>query len=432
MSSYKRVDYTTIYGGIMQFNKNKDVGIHRWYPFVEGYSKEFIKSILEELDFIPKVCLDPFSGSGTTSLELQNSGIKCFSFEISPFMYDLSRTKLKTNYSVNGFEKTLFEIKSILSNNIDNIENITYFPKYKNYVENDSLEKWHYDKDVMLGICDIKYAIKNIKNKNYESLYKIALASILLQVSNMYRNGKCLSYKRKTNNRVKYNRESVKNLFLSRLEDIFRSDIEKLSKFYKENKIKSNYPYCYKGDARKLVKKLDDDSIDLVITSPPYLNSRDYTDSYIDELRVLEYLKEGSSEQEYRAKTLCSHVQVKWDYIKPLDIPLLVETYNKISAYKDKFWNKSLLNMIAGYFNDMDVLFGAFSKKLKEKGRIYFNVGNSAYFGVEVKVDEIIAAIAEQKGFKVVEIRDARRMPPSSQQRSSFGHLMESVIVLEK
>ena len=45
---YKYVDYVDKYGRIMQFNKNKDVGIHRWYPFVEGYSREFINSIVDE------------------------------------------------------------------------------------------------------------------------------------------------------------------------------------------------------------------------------------------------------------------------------------------------------------------------------------------------------------------------------------------------
>lgn len=40
---YKHVDYYKTYGRIMQFNKNKKEPIHRWYPFVEGYSREFIR-----------------------------------------------------------------------------------------------------------------------------------------------------------------------------------------------------------------------------------------------------------------------------------------------------------------------------------------------------------------------------------------------------
>ena len=47
-SKYIYNDYTETYGRIMQFNKNKQEPIHRWYPFVEGYSKEFIQSIITE------------------------------------------------------------------------------------------------------------------------------------------------------------------------------------------------------------------------------------------------------------------------------------------------------------------------------------------------------------------------------------------------
>ena len=38
---YKYVDYFDRYGRIMQFNKNRLEPVHRWYSFVEGYSKDF-------------------------------------------------------------------------------------------------------------------------------------------------------------------------------------------------------------------------------------------------------------------------------------------------------------------------------------------------------------------------------------------------------
>ena len=83
---FKYVDYYQKYGRIMQFNKNKKEPIHRWYPFVEGYSKEFIKAIINEVNKENLVCLEPFSGSGTTALELQHNNIPCYSFEINPLM----------------------------------------------------------------------------------------------------------------------------------------------------------------------------------------------------------------------------------------------------------------------------------------------------------------------------------------------------------
>lgn len=104
---YKYTDYFEAYGRIMQFNKNKTEPFHRWYPFVEGYSREFIQSIIKENGKKELVCLEPFSGSGTTALELQNSGIECFSFEINPLMYLVARVKLENRYTVERINEYL-------------------------------------------------------------------------------------------------------------------------------------------------------------------------------------------------------------------------------------------------------------------------------------------------------------------------------------
>ena len=69
MKNYLFIDCTEKYDSIMVFGKNKDVLVHRWYPFVEGYSKEFIEDILQELPFTPQCALEPFCGSGTFPIE---------------------------------------------------------------------------------------------------------------------------------------------------------------------------------------------------------------------------------------------------------------------------------------------------------------------------------------------------------------------------
>ena len=104
---YKFIDCTEKYHSVMQFDKNKNVFVHRWYPFVEGYSKKFIEDILRELPFVPSCALEPFCGSGTTPVELQNHGIKCYSFEVSPFMHLLSTVKLSRKYNIDLNSATL-------------------------------------------------------------------------------------------------------------------------------------------------------------------------------------------------------------------------------------------------------------------------------------------------------------------------------------
>ena len=66
-------DFSGVYEPIMQFNKNKSEYIHQWYPFVEGYSKEFIESIIAEIPYNPEHACDPFGGSGTTPVQLRTN-----------------------------------------------------------------------------------------------------------------------------------------------------------------------------------------------------------------------------------------------------------------------------------------------------------------------------------------------------------------------
>lgn len=433
---FKLAKYNDKYGSIMQFNRNKNTYIHGWYPFVEGYSKEFIRSIIDEYKIIngalPELCVEPFCGSGTTPLELQKLKIKCKSFEVSPFMYNLSKCKMTTSYTINSFNKYYLKIEDCLNHPIENIDEIVKINASKRIVEKDGLDKWNFDKETFNGILDIKYAISKFNNLKYERLFTVALASILLEVSNVYRNGKCISYKKNWKEQH-ITRLEVHNKFLTKLKEVFLPDIKIINQYKKSEKLLDNSKTCYLGDVRKFLnKKVDDNSVDLVITSPPYLNSRDYTDTYMVELRVLGYLKEDVDVRNLRKSTIRSHVQVKWNKSNKLNIQSLDKSIKELKDYEGQFWNKSLIDMIEGYFEDMNILFNILYKKVKKNGLIFFNVANSAYYNVEILTDEIIAEIAQRNGFIVKEIREARLISSSSQQKNKIGHLRESVIVIAK
>lgn len=431
-SKYTRSDYYEKYDSIMKFTHNKNSYIHGWYPFVEGYSKEFINSIISELDYSPTHCLEPFAGSGTTPLELQELGIKCSSFEVSPFMHTLSTTKLYTDYTLNEFEKNLIIINKSLKNYNNNIESLMDPPNFRTIVQNENLKKWNFNKEIMRGLLDIKYVISLIKCSHYQNLFRIALASILLKVSNVYRNGKCLSYKEDWEKKITYSRTDVHEIYIKTLIEKIKPDIITMENNSRSNSLVKNIDFCYLGDVRSKINIMQDNSIDLIITSPPYLNSRDYTDTYMIELRMLDYVKNYEDLRNHRSKTLRSHVQVKWDEVETLNISNLVNAINKIELYKEDFWNKSLLNMIKGYFEDMNNLFLKFNNKMKYGGKIFFNVANSSYYGVKILTDEIVCEIAEKHGFVIEEIRNARKIKPSVQQQNDIDYLIESVVVMKK
>ena len=423
---YKYTDYFETYGRIMQFNKNKKEAFHRWYPFVEGYSKEFIQSILEETGNNKLVCLEPFSGSGTTALELQTSGIECYSFEVNPLMYLVSRVKLETRYNLTDVQKWYLFIQYQRTN----INDIELKSEFRTLYQRDDKEKWNYHNEVAQAISKLHNSINKIDCEMYRELFTVALASILLDVSNLYRNGKCLSYKKDWKERI-LTEEEVFNKFDNKVENELIVDIKnslKLSSVYNKGKL-------FNMDSRVGIEEnVEDNAINLVITSPPYLNSRDYTDTYMLELKTLGFTKSSDEIRELREQTLRSHVQIKWTDNTTINNVLLENTlYELEKAAKTKeMWNDSIIDMVRLYFVDMQRIFKIIFKKLKKGGKVYFNVSNSAYFDVLVNTLEICASIAEDEGYKVNEIRKARNLKSSPQQKNTIGSLLEGVIILEK
>lgn len=422
---YQHTDYFDIYGRIMQFNKNKKEPIHRWYSFVEGYSREFIQSIISEMNRPNLVCLEPFSGSGTTALELQKNNIPCYSFEVNPLMFLIARVKLENSYDINKFDYWHNYIRDKRE-----IIQVTLRTQFNTLYEESGKTKWNYNKVVGVAVEKLRASIESINEIIYQELFKVALASILLDVSNLYRNGKCLSYKKDWERR-KITEKDVFEKFDEKLEQEIRCDIkESLVKLQQNNKLS-----LFNEDARVgMESKVKDNSIDLVITSPPYLNSRDYTDTYMLELKTLGLTNTAEEIRTLREKTIRSHVQIKWDDATNINNRLLKDTIKQLekASLEVEKWNDSIIDMVRLYFVDMQKIFHIIFRKMRSKGRVYFNVSNSAYFNVLINTLDICATIAENEGFKVLEIRDARKLKTSPQQKEKINKLLEGVIVLER
>ncbi len=425
------IDYTKVYSNLVTFTPNKNTPIHRWYPLVEGYSSDFVKNIIEEQEVKPTFCLDPFGGIGTTALSCYEMGIKCVSIEASPFFYDVANTKINfSNLSSNHFEKLINKIAISLSKGKSLVEH----PKLqsKTFFENSNREKWVFHQSASNGIFDIVRSIDKIckgENEEYKKVFKISLATILQEVSNVFKNGKCLSYKKNWQEK-RYEREEVHQLFLKHSKSVILEDLKNFAlkddDFYKENEI-------IFGDSRKKVKEISN-GIDIVITSPPYLNSRDYTDIYRLELWMLGYVSTYESERLIRKSALTSHVQIQLPKVDYPKIEELEKAIEFLESDKAELWNLNIPNMVRGYFNDIQNLLFDLKPKLNSNAKLYINVSNSAYSNHIIEVDVIIAKAAELIGYRCEEIRIARPIKTSSQQakKMNIDKMRESVIVLTK
>ena len=73
------------YSGPITFRSNESIPVHRWWPYVQGYSAEFVAGVLSREGLAPgATVLDPFAGSGTTLVETRRAGLRALGFELLP------------------------------------------------------------------------------------------------------------------------------------------------------------------------------------------------------------------------------------------------------------------------------------------------------------------------------------------------------------
>jgi DNA modification methylase len=155
-----------------------------------------------------------------------------------------------------------------------------------------------------------------------------------------------------------------------------------------------------RGDARAL--KLKDKTIDLVLTSPPYLNAIDYIrcskfslvwmGHQIGDLRKIRRESIGCESGDAESETQPSVKNV----IRALRLtPALPSKYAK---------------MLSQYIWDMSKSIAEVSRVLKRGGRAVYVVGDSTIRGTFVRNSSIVSAVAKQNGLKLVS-RHSRKLP---------------------
>ena len=73
---------------------NREAPVHRWVPWIAGFSRQFVQDALTRHLPEPGVVLDPFAGVGTTLIEADLAGHAAVGFEINPYAAFAARTKL--------------------------------------------------------------------------------------------------------------------------------------------------------------------------------------------------------------------------------------------------------------------------------------------------------------------------------------------------
>lgn len=367
------------------FKENKMKPIHRWYPYIEGYSYNFIENEIRHLQGNINTIYDPFGGSGTTSLVASKYNIPSFYSETNPVMQFVANTKINiTRQSLEHWEILFPEITNLIIEINEQLPITKRVPSI-NY---EGFEKY-YDPHVLRTLLTIKKFIKKhcISSQSY-AIATLALISILVYVSKMVRRSDLRFAK---DNEKSESNFFVKEVFLEKLDEIMH-DIIHYGAELKQEAIKIN------DDARNvcLNKK-----ISTIITSPPYLNGTNYIRNTKLELKMLDFVLSEKELSIFHSKGIRAGINNISKRNKYLTILPLVKNY--VSSLEKVTYDTRIPLMIAGYFYDMNTVISNLSRLIEKDGSFILDIGDSQFSGVHIPTHQLLGQIAEDNGFKQLE-----------------------------
>lgn len=393
---------------------------HRWYYYKEGFSPNLVEKAIRELNLDNEsLVLDPFNGSGTVTLTCALKGIPSIGVEVNPFTAFIAKTK-----TLNVDVKLLKDISNELIKAIkSDTKACSRWIGISTFTEYEGLDKWLFNRTVAdayeCGLCFLNH----IEVAEIRDILKLALISSLMSCSNARRDGKCFKYKQN------WKKDNLgKDHFLAVLSSKIAICIEDASntKILKEARV-------VEMDSRKFLETMSE-KFSLCITSPPYLNTFDYTDIYRPELFLGGFISDNSSLYNLRLNTIRSHVQALWPTPKENQFgDDYKNVINHLLANKDKLMSKRIPIMVQAYFEDMHKILSLLWNNARENAQVWFVISTSAYAGMEVPVDKIIGDIGVSIGFtlkNIIKLRDIRKR--KTKYSGNIEFLRESLVVFKK
>ena len=392
----------------------------RWRRFKEAFAPEIVERALSETPGAVHHIADPFGGSGTTALAAQFLGIKPTTIEVNPFLADLIEAKiapLDFDAAADAFGRVAERVAGGCA------PRRPFFPGAPpTFVEPGRDGRYIFSRAVARRILAYRTAIEFVPDEACKRLFRVVLASTAIPASNVIVSGKGRRYRQGW--RARERDPGV-------VDELFRTGV--LEALHDLRRFASRRCLDYallRGDARTLAANIGPH--DLVVFSPPYPNSFDYTDVYNVELWAMGYLCNSDGNTRLRHATLRSHVQLLRDFDgHGVRSPTLTTTIEALHQVRDQLWNRHIPEMIGAYVGDLAGVMDHLRRGLRPRGRAYIVVGDSRYAGVDIPVAKILAEIAEPLEYRLIAIEPSRSMR-SSPQQGGRHELGEMLVVLER
>jgi len=428
------------------FTENKRLPIHRWVPWIAGYSATFIDDVMAvyapQAPINPAACvvLDPFAGVGTTLVQAMFHCYRTVGFELNPYAAMAANVKVhapfldlpKLKGLLGGFEAESRRWKHGATGMRAGSPNgfRSRIPFFSPSVENQ-----------VLRVIDF---INAIEDEDLRDLFRVAFGSVMVTFSNC-------TYEPSLGTRPGAGKPLIENqdatATLTKKLRQMATDIE-----YVQTRCLPPLPssashrvfnanFFQKGE--ELLSGLP---VDLMVTSPPYMNNYHYVRNTRPQLYWLALVNTSSDlkrlEEENFGKfwqNVRTAAPQEPAFANP-GLNLLIRELRQIRAEKGPYGGPGWANYVTAYFNDAQRFLGILKNVLRPGGVGVIVVGNSIVQGIEFKVDEFFAELSESVGLTVEAVRPIRQkrvgasITQSSVRRGgkNGASLYEAAVVVKK
>ena len=410
----------------------QDRAFHSWYRFVLSFPPHLVRNYIQKFKLNQKsVVLDPFCGTGTTLVEVKLAGIKAVGLEGNPFPYFASSVKTDWNLDADVLELGARQIANealdiLKSQGIDdnflferehkNLRSLS--PKAEKLILTNSISPLPLHKTMVLFEC--------LKTHENEPFYRHALLALgnalVFKISNLHFGPEVGVKSPKTDAPV------ISNWLLEI--DKMVNDLRQIKgKSFPESKV-------YLADARSL-EIIEPNSVDAVITSPPYPNEKDYTRTTRLESVLLGFINSKEELRELKKRLVRSNTRGiykgddddKWVSEFP-EIQRIAEAIEnrRIELGKDSGFERMYAKAAKLYFGGMAKHLSDLRNILRPGAKLAYVVGDQAsYLRVMIRTGKILGDIAESLGYELLNIDLFRtRLATATKEQ-----LREEVVILQ-
>jgi DNA modification methylase len=359
--------------------------------------------------------LDPFCGSGTTLLESRLNGLAAFGLDLHPLAAKIARAKVEIiDVPPSIVRDVATAIDSRIESAPSNLDDGR--DQFKSRAV-DEIEHWFADPVV----TKINWLLANIRALSYgvlQDLLEILLSDLLREVS--HQEPADLRIRRR---KTPLQDADVLGLFRGRL----TTQLTRLESFWR---VRGYSPYRFwpsaiaNGDARETsaFKELDlqESSVDLVLTSPPYATALPYIDT--DRLSLLVLFGTIGADRRPLEQALTGSREIslgqRRELEKELDVDASAFLPDKVLRFVRKlrrdnsadgvgFRRQNLAALLYRFFGDMDAVLRNIYRVTKPGAELVMVLGNN-YTKVEgvartIPTSAFLLDMAQESGFEKVE-----------------------------